>query len=137
MKKIMTYLFFTATIFTVTAQESNQKIIFDVTSTDNKVYQSVLVTLKIMSASSPTTKFEVIAYGEAVPMLMKNQSIVAGEIAKYIENDNVSFTACEISMGLFNIKKEQLLKGVGTVGNAVEEIVKKQGLGWGYIKSGN
>jgi hypothetical protein len=137
MKKIMTYLFFTATIFTVTAQESNQKIIFDVTSTDNKVYQSVLVTLKIMSASSPSTKFEVIAYGEAVPMLMKNQSIVAGEIAKYIENDNVLFTACEISMGLFNIKKEQLLKGVGTVGNAVEEIVKKQGLGWGYIKSGN
>jgi intracellular sulfur oxidation DsrE/DsrF family protein len=93
------------------AQESNQKIIFDVTRTDNKVYQSVLVTLKIMSASSPTTKFEVIAYGEAVPMLMKNQSIVAGEIEKFIENNNVLFTACEISVGLFNIKRTAFKRG--------------------------
>ena len=107
MKKILTFLFVVVLVFTAGAQETNQKIIFDVTSTDNKVYQSVLLTIKIMSVSHPDSKFEVIAYGEAVPMFMKNQSVVANEIAKYIDNKNITFTACEVSMQLFNINKNQ------------------------------
>ena len=137
MKKILTFLFVVVLVFTAGAQETNQKIIFNVTSTDNKVYHAVLLTIKIMSVSQPDSKFEVIAYGEAVPMFMKNQSVVANEIAKYIDNKNITFTACEVSMQLFNINKNQLLNGVDTVGNAIEEIVRKQGLGWGYIKAAN
>ena len=137
MKNLLTILIVIFSSLSISSQEKNQKIIIDVTSTDNKVYQSVLLTIGIMTASNPNTKFDVIAYGEAVPMFMKNQSVVASEIAKHIDNDNVTFTACEVSMSLFNIKKEQLLDGIGTVENAVYDIVKKQGNGWGYIKSGN
>ena len=137
MKKIILCLFVIALSFTAIAQENNQKIIIDVTSTDNKVYQSVLLTINLMATRAPNTQIEVFAYGEAVPMFMKNQSVIAGEIAKHVDNKNIVFTACEISMELFNIQKSQLLEGVGTIGNALEEIVKKQGLGWGYIKAGN
>jgi intracellular sulfur oxidation DsrE/DsrF family protein len=137
MKKILTGLFVVALMFNVAAQETKQEIIIDVTSTDNKVYQSVLLTLKIMSVSHPNTKFDVIVYGEAVPMLLKDKSVVASGIVQFIENNNINFTACEVSMSLFNISKDQLINGVGTIDNAVVEIVKKQGLGWGYIKAAN
>ena len=137
MKKFVAFLFTIALIYSANAQETNQKIIIDVTSTDNKVYQSVLLTVDLMSVRTPNTQIEVFAYGEAVPMFMKNQSIIADKIAKHIANKNIIFTACEISMELFNIQKNQLLDGVGTVGNAVEDIVNKQGEGWGYIKAGN
>lgn len=137
MKNIFKILLIVLSVNAAVAQETNQKIIIDVTSTNFKVYQSILLTLKIMTESEPNTKFDVIAYGEAVPMLMKNQSVVANQLERYINNENVTFTACEISMALFNIKKEELVPGVRTVGNAVVEIIKKQNEGWGYIKSGN
>jgi intracellular sulfur oxidation DsrE/DsrF family protein len=136
MKKVLTGLF-VAFMISAVGQETKQKIIIDVTSTDNKVYKSVLLTINLMSKSYPDSQFEVIVYGEAVPMLMKNQSIVSNDIINYANNENVVFTACELSMELFGIEKDQLLNGVGTVGNAIEAIVRKQDLGWGYIKSGN
>jgi intracellular sulfur oxidation DsrE/DsrF family protein len=136
MKKVLTGLF-VAFMISAVGQETKQKIIIDVTSTDNKVYKSVLLTINLMSKSYPDSQFEVIVYGEAVPMLMKNQSIVSNDIINYADNENVVFTACEVSMELFGIEKDQLLNGVGTVGNAIEAIVRKQDLGWGYIKSGN
>ena len=137
MKKLVLSLFAAFMLLNVTAQNQERKIIIDVTSTDFKVYQSVLLTIKIMSQSNPNTQFDVIAYGEAVPMMMKNRSAVAEDIIKYSKHENISFTACGISMSLFNIKKEQLLEGVGIVENAVDEIIKLQDVGWGYIKSGN
>ena len=137
MKKIVLILLIAFTIFGVNAQNSDRKLVIDVTSTDFKVYQSVLLTVKIIAESQPNTQIDVIAYGEAVPMLMKNRSAVESEIAKYIEFENVSFTACEISMSMFSIKKEQLLNGVKTVNNAVDTILDKQKGGWGYLKAGN
>ena len=138
MKTFLTSLLVVIVAFSISAQENQQKIIFDVTSTDTKVHQSTLLMMKLMSANHPNTLLEVMVYGEALPMLMKNQSTVAKDIALFIDNDNVIFTACEISMELlFKIGKEQLLGGVGTVTNAVPDIVMKQKNGWGYIKVGN
>ena len=138
MKTLVTSLIVVILSIPVFAQEQQQKIVFDVTSTDTKVHQSTLLMMKVMSANHPNTVLEVMVYGEALPMLMKNQSTVANDIAIYNDNDNVIFTACEISMELiFKIGKEQLLDGVGTVENAVPDIVMKQKDGWGYIKVGN
>ncbi len=124
--------------FSTLAQEDPQKIVFDVTSTDTKIHKSTLLMMKVMATNHPNTVLEVMVYGEALPMLMKNQSTVANDIAQIINNENVIFTACEISMELiFHIGKEQLLNGVGTVKNAVPDIVSKQKNGWGYIKVGS
>lgn len=137
MKKVLLVLIITFSFISGQAQESEQKIVIDVTSTDNKVYQSIMLTLNIMTKSHPQTKFEVIAYGEAVQMFVKNKTVIAKDIAKFKDNKNVKFIACEVSMLLLNIKKEELLDGIGTVENAVADIVDKQSSGWGYIKSGN
>lgn len=137
MKKIIASVVVVMSLISINAVEPAQKFVIDVTSTDNKVYQSVLLTIGIMSKSQPNSIIEVVAYGEAVPIFMKDRSPVADQILEYTSNDNIVFTACEISMELLNIKKEELLSGVGTVKNAVVDIVEKQKAGWGYIKSGN
>jgi len=138
MKALVTSLLVVVCTFSTLAQDNRQKIVFDVTSTDTKVHQSTLLMMKVMSADYPDMLFEVMVYGEALPMLMKNQSTVASDIVSFIDNDNVRFTACEVSMELiFKIGKEQLLDGVGTVENAVPDIAMKQQNGWGYIKVGN
>lgn len=137
MKVLLASLYVILLTVSAVAQKEGQQIIIDVTSTDLKVYQSVMLTAKLISSGNPKTKLEVIVYGEALPMLMKDQSNVADEIAKYMNNDNVVFTACELSMNLLHVNKNQLLRGVGTVENAVVEIVNRQSLDWGYIKAGN
>ena len=137
MKKIIASVVVIMNLISVYAMEPEQKFMIDVTSTDNKVYQSVLLTIGIMSKSHPNSTIEVVAYGEAVPIFMKDRSPVAAQILEYTGNKNIVFTACEVSMELFNIKKEELLPGVGTVKNAIVDIVEKQKAGWGYIKSGN
>lgn len=137
MKKIIACAVVILNLISVYAMEPEQKFVIDVTSTDNKVYQSVLLTIGIMSKSHPNSIIEVVAYGEAVPIFMKDRSPVAAQILEYSDNENIVFTACEVSMELFNIKMEDLLTGVGTVKNAIVDIVEKQQAGWGYIKSGN
>lgn len=138
MKTLLISLFVVIFAFSTSAQENFQKIIFDVTSTDTKVHQSTLLMIKVMSNDYPDMLLEVMVYGEALPMLMKNQSTVTTDILQYKENENILFTACEVSMELiFKIGEEQLLDGVGTVKNAVPEIAMKQQNGWGYIKVSN
>jgi intracellular sulfur oxidation DsrE/DsrF family protein len=137
MKTFVTSLIVVVFAFSTSVQEYRQKIIFDVTSTDTKVHQATLLMMKVMSTDYPNILLEVMVYGEALPMLMKNQSTVAKDIVDFKDNENVIFTACEVSMEyIYKIGKEQLLDGVGTVENAVPEIAMKQQDGWGYIKVG-
>jgi intracellular sulfur oxidation DsrE/DsrF family protein len=137
MKKSIASAIVLLNLISANAMNTDQKFVIDVTSTDNKVYQSVLLTIDIMSRSHPEATIEVVAYGEAVPIFMKDRSPVASQIMEHAGNKNIIFTACEVSMELFNIRKEELLPGVGTVENAIVDIVLKQQSGWGYIKSGN
>lgn len=123
---------------TASSQSDPQKIVFDVTSTDIKVHKSTMLMMNVMSQSYPDATLEVIVYGEALPMLLKNQSTVADQVVAFAENENVIFTACEISMELlFQVDESALLEGVGTVYNAVPDIVDKQNNGWGYVKVSN
>ncbi|MFY0687148.1 MAG: DsrE family protein [Cyclobacteriaceae bacterium] len=137
MKTLSIYFLILIAGFGLKAQDDSKKIVFDVTSTDTKVHQSTMLMMKVMSKNYPNTTLEVMVYGEALPMLMKNQSTVAESVEAFAENENVKFTACEVSMELiFKVGKEALLDGVGTVVNAVPDIVEKQQSGWGYIKVG-
>ena len=100
MKTLLTSLLAVLLAFSASAQEERQKIIFDVTSTDTKVHKSTLLMMKVMSANYPNTLLEVVVYGEALPMLMKNQSTVANDIALYLDNDNVITGSYVLSHGV-------------------------------------
>ena len=120
--------------FFVKAQPKPVKIVFDVTSKDTLTHRAVLHHVSLMTESYPQSKFEVVIYGGALSMAMKDKSSVAKSILKLKDNKNVSFKVCEETMKRYKVDKSQLLPDVGTVPDAIMEIVSKQAEGWGYIK---
>jgi uncharacterized protein len=116
------------------AQTKPVKILFDVTSKDSLTHQAVLRHVKTMSSAYTNSNFEVVVYGGALTMLLKDQSTVSDAIQSVSANKNVTFAVCGETMRRQNIDKSQLISGVIIVPDAIMEIVTKQGEGWGYIK---
>ena len=56
------------------AQEKPVKILFDVTSKDSLTHQAVLRHVKGMASSYTSSNFEVVVYGGAITMFLKDQS---------------------------------------------------------------
>lgn len=125
---------FTFLAFGAMSQTKPVKVVFDITSADTLTHQAVLRHVSGMAKAYPQSTFEVVIYGGALPMVVKNKSSVAKGIQKLENSPNVSFKVCEETMKRYNVDKTQLLPSVGTVPDAIIEIVTKQGEGWGYIK---
>lgn len=116
------------------SQAKPVRIVFDITSSDSLAHQAVLRHVTGMSKSYPDSKFEVVIYGGALPMVVKDRSTVESNIRQLGGNKNVSFKVCAVTMQRFAVDKSQLIAGVEVVPDAIIEIVNKQGEGWGYIK---
>ena len=116
------------------AQTKPIRIVFDVTSKDTLIHQETVRHVSLESAAHPEALLEIVIYGGAISMVVKNKSVVAPGVLQLTSNKNVSIKVCEETMKRYNIDKSQLLTGVQTVPDGILEIVEKQGLGWGYIK---
>lgn len=134
MKKYFLLIFLGCCSFFVQSQSKPVKILFDVTSKDSLTHQAVLRHVKGMSATYKDSDFEVVVYGGAISMLLKDKSTVSSDIAAATNNKNVSFAVCAETMKRYQIQENELLPGVVVVPDAIMEIVTKQGEGWGYIK---
>jgi uncharacterized protein len=135
MHKKITF-FFVAMIISVAAlsQTKPVKVIFDVTSKDTLIHQVVLRHVSLMAKSYPESLFEVVVYGGALPMFVKNQSTISKGVQALESNKNVSFKVCAVTMKRYNVDVSQLLPKVEVVADGIMEIVTKQGEGWAYIK---
>ncbi|MBD0822470.1 DsrE family protein [Aestuariibaculum marinum] len=120
----------------VMAQEQPVKIVFDVTSDNTKVHQSTVRHVKAMSEAYPNSQFEVVMYSGAMDMVIKDKSVVADDISKLVQKDNIDFVICQGTMKRHKTKDSDLIKGVKQVPDGILEIVSKQNQGWGYIKEG-
>ena len=118
----------------VLAQPEPVKILFDVTSDDSLVHQTAVRHVELMAAAYPQSQFEVVIYGKAISMALKDKSTVTKTVQKLADNPNVSFKVCEATMKRYNVDRSKLLPSMATVPDAIMEIVLKQGEGWGYIK---
>ncbi|GAA4300693.1 DsrE family protein [Aestuariibaculum suncheonense] len=116
------------------SQEKPVKIVFDVTSDNTKVHQATVRHVKAMSQAYPDSQFEVVMYGGAIDMVLKDKSVVAEDIAKLIQKDNIDFVICGGTMKRHNTKDSDLIKGIKQVPDGIMEIVNRQKDGWGYIK---
>lgn len=115
-------------------QSKPVKIVFDLTSKDESVHQAAIRHLKGMSSAYPESQFELVVYGEAYPVVLKENSSTSNDIQMLTQNKNVSIKLCEGTMKRKGIDKSSLVTGVGTVEDGIIEIITKQGEGWGYIK---
>jgi intracellular sulfur oxidation DsrE/DsrF family protein len=138
MKKIfLIAAFFVGITMQVFAQQKPYTIVFDITTSDTATHQRVIRWINGILASHPDAKMEVVFYGKALDMIVKDKSTVAGDVIKLGTEKKVTFAACEHAMQVFNINKNQLLNGVTTVPDALIELVTKQAEGYGYIKVTN
>jgi len=138
MKNIVVVLvIFQALVFAAVAQTKPVKVLFDITSKDTLAHQTALRHVSLEAKAYPESTFEVVVYGGALPMLLKDKSTIEDGIKTLLTNKNVSFKACSATMKRYNVDKSQLITGVEVVQDAIMEIVIKQGEGWGYIKEGN
>ena len=119
------------------AQQKPYNIVFDLTTSDTATHQRVIRWINGILTSHPDAKIEVVFYGKALDMIVKDKSTVAGDVVKLGTENKVTFAACEHAMQVFNISKSQLLNGVTTVPDALYELVIKQAEGYGYIKVTN
>ncbi len=123
-------------VATLSAQQENIKVVFDVTSGDPGVQRSAARHLRLMSESYPDSEFEMVIYSSAYSMV-DNKSSVAGEtLREVVKRDNVSIVICQNTMKRNKKDESDLIPGVGTVPDGIFEIVMRQKNGWGYIKEG-
>ncbi|MFC4874179.1 DsrE family protein [Negadavirga shengliensis] len=110
------------------------RVVFDVTSGDESTHQTVMRHVKLMAEAYKDSEFEVVIYGGALPMALREQSSVSADIAAFQDSDRVSILVCEETMRRYHAEPSQLLTGIRTVPDGLLEIVLRQGEGWGYIK---
>lgn len=115
------------------AKYQGLKIVFQLTSADTVIHQTLMSQLKNYYSVAPDTKFEVVCHGGGLNMLLKKTCIIQDQIKMYADQ-GVSFVACEFAMKKRSVTKEELVEGAGTVISGVLEIAKKQQEGWSYIK---
>ena len=138
MKKIfLTTAFLLGIMLQSSAQQKPYNIVFDLTTSDTATHQRLIRWINGILTSHPDAKIEVVFYGKALDMIVKDKSTVAGDVIKLGTEHKVTFTACEHAMQVFNINKSQLLNGVTTVPDALYELVIRQAEGYGYIKVTN
>lgn len=119
------------------AQQKDYKVVFDITSKDTLAHQTLIRQATLITQSNPDAQVEIVLFGQSLPLVVKDKSSVAPEVQKLLQNKNVSFKVCEVTMKRYNIDKSQLITGVGTVPDGIYEIITKQKEGWGYIKVAN
>ena len=121
---------------TLSAQQENIKVVFDVTSGDPNVQRSAARHLRLMSESYPNSEFEMVVYSGAYAMV-DNKTSVAGEtLREIVQRDNVSIVVCQNTMKRNKKNETDLIPGIGMVPDGIFEIVIRQKQGWGYIKEG-
>jgi uncharacterized protein len=135
MKKIFILLLTILVIGQARGQNTDYKVVFDLTSRDTADHNNVIRWINEITASNKDAQIEVVLYGGSLNMLVKQRSTVADAVSKLMENKHVQFEVCAIAMRNHQISREDLLPGVGTVPDGIYEIISKQRQGWGYIKA--
>lgn len=118
----------------VEAQDSNYKVVFDMSSKDTVNQQAIIRELGLIRGSNPGAKLEVVVYGQGLDLVVKDRTKQEPAIQQLIADKGISFKVCAMTLKRNNVDKAQLIAGVETVPDGIYEIVSKQQEGWGYIK---
>ena len=126
-------MFMLVTYF-VQAQNSNYKVVFDMTSKDTVNQQTLIRQVGLIKKANPDAKLEVVVYGQGLDIVVKGKTKQEPAITQLLADKSISVKVCAMTMQRNNVDKTQLIAGVETVPDGIYEIVTKQQEGWGYIK---
>ena len=110
------------------------KVVVHVNFPESGVQGAGLKNVTNILKEAPDTQIEVVCHGAGIGLVEKARTDHA-EAVEALLKLGVKFVACENTMRLKSIKKEDLMPGVGTVpSGAVEVIRKQQKDGYAYFK---
>ncbi len=134
MKKTLMVIAIVCFHYCCLSQQKDYKVVFDISSADSVSQKAVVREVEIIKTNNPDAKLEVVVYGQALNLVIKDKSMYAEGIEKLLAIKDVSFKVCSITMKRNNVDKSQLLANVEAVPDGIYEIISKQREGWGYIK---
>jgi len=133
MKKYILIFALAFTVQLAKAQE-NYKVVFDMTSKDTINQQTLVRQIALVRQANPNAKMEVVVYSQGLPIVVKDGSAQQPAVMKLLNDKDITFKVCALTMQRNNVDKSQLIPGVEVVPDGIYEIVTKQQQGWGYIK---
>jgi intracellular sulfur oxidation DsrE/DsrF family protein len=89
---------------------------------------------------SQSTQIELVAHGKGIGMLLATTAATDPEVWSTVENlhaSGVRFAVCQNTMAKLRISKDQLVPLATIVDSGVTEVIRKQEMGYSYIKSGS
>jgi uncharacterized protein len=117
-----------------TTEGGSLKVVVHVNVPESGVQGAGLKNVTNVLKEAPDTQVEVVCHGAGIGLVEKARTDHA-EAVEALLGKGVKFVACENTMRLRSIKKEDLLPGVGTVPlGAVEVVRKQQKDGYAYFK---
>jgi len=109
------------------------KVVFHIDEQDRASLVLNNIRNLIADIGEDSLEIEMVANGDAVKMLAKGPNEYKAMLEELAKRQ-VVICACSNSMRNFGLQKDQLLDFVNVVSAGVGEIVKKQAVGWAYIR---
>jgi uncharacterized protein len=131
---LLTGLLLSSAISTISAQQKDYQVVFDITSADTIAHKTVIRQVSEILNSVPDANLEVVLYSQSIDMVLKKNSVVSSQVAELASHRNVSFKVCAVTMKRKGVEPADLIPGVTIVPDGIYEIITKQRAGWGYIK---
>jgi len=134
MRKVLAFLLLAALSFTVLAQSTKQRVVFQVSDNDPAKWNLALNNARNVQQDlgKGNVEIEIVAYGPGLNML-KAESKVADRLAGALDA-SVSLVACENTMTNTKVRKDDMYGGISYVQAGVTHIMKRQREGWAYIR---
>lgn len=136
MKKILFFILIILS-FSSLAQNTSYKVVLDLTSSDTKTWEIILNNLEnIRRELGPETKMQVVTHGGGIDFL-RSKSAFQTERIKKLHQLGVTFIGCENTLKRKSISPQELYPFVTTVPSGLAEVIRKQSIGWAYLKIGH
>jgi len=111
------------------------RIVIQFTSADTAVHKMLLRQLGNILNAAPNSTVEVVCHGPGISILQTSKAAFPDKVADY-HNKGIQFVACENTLKEKKIDKADIMPEATFVPAGIIEIVKKQELGWSYIRAG-
>jgi hypothetical protein len=117
------------------------KVVFEVAVDGPEQWEGALRNVANVQKAlgAKTTDIDVVAHGKGLGMLLAKTAAANPELKATVEKlhaSGVVFAVCENTMKRMQITKDQLVPLSTTVDSGVSEVIRKQEVGYAYIKSG-
>ena len=113
---------------------ARNKVVFQVSDADPAKWNLTLNNVKNVQTDlgAANVDIEIVAYGPGLGML-KVDSVAGNRIAEAL-GAGVSVVACENTMKVQKVTRDEMLAKIGYVDAGVVQLMKRQQQGWAYVR---